>query len=295
MKTSTLVWATIVARQKIYTLAVFVVAACCVLPLPPLVYADVLDPHNPADVERHVRSSFADIPSMAAIAKCESGFRQFDDGSVLFDPSYSMIGVFQISSAHLPESIERGEDILTLDGNLSYARHLYELHGIDPWMSSFGCWGSIVKAGSSTANTPSQTSEATPAASTLGLSFGMTSSAVLRLQERLNQAGFVVASTGMGSPGQETTKFGSLTRDALRRFQCAKGIVCSGDESTSGYGMYDNRTEATLEALTSGTPTPAPTASSSSTAAQRAQVESQIAALVSQLDVLNQRLTELSK
>jgi peptidoglycan hydrolase-like protein with peptidoglycan-binding domain len=262
---------------------------------------------------------------MPAIAKCESGFRQFDyDGSVLFDPSYSMIGVFQISSAHLPESIGLGMDIMTLDGNLAYARRLYTLNGIDPWMDSFGCWGSLVKGanqgsvlGTSTTQTSAtpQTTTPTPAtpapvSTPIGLSLGMTSASILSLQQMLNKAGFVVAASGPGSPGQETNKFGSLTRDAVRRFQCAKGITCSGDESSTGYGLFDARTSQALTLALNPTPTTAqttPTTPQSPTtsdpsqttsmdkATQIAQVESQITALTNQLDTLNKRLNELTK
>ncbi len=277
--------------------------------------ADTLDPYNPVDVETRVRTYFADVPAMPAIAKCESGFRQYDgSGAVLFDPSYSMIGVFQISSAHLPESLSLGMDVMTLDGNLAYARHLYEADGIDPWMSSFACWGSKVQPVQPTTSTTSANPTLGPAEvatstttsgqvaittqTTSGLSFGMVSSNVLELQKMLNQAGFVVASNGVGSPGQETTKFGSLTRDAVRRFQCAKSIVCSGDESTTGYGLYDARTQSALVTTAAITTNPAVASTQAlgvDKTTQIAQVESQIASLTAQLDLLNQRLSELTR
>lgn len=48
---------------------------------------------------------------------------------------------------------------------------------------------------------------------------------VRSLQIYLNTHGFSVASTGAGSPGNETAVFGGLTRAALVRFQAANGIV----------------------------------------------------------------------
>lgn len=45
------------------------------------------------------------------------------------------------------------------------------------------------------------------------------------LQQFLNLKGFVVASRGPGSPGNETTLFGALARAALARFQAAHGIT----------------------------------------------------------------------
>src|SRR5258708_191752 len=100
-----------------------------------------LDPYNSADVETAVRSYFDAIPAMAAIGKCESGFGQYKEMvNVIFDPAYSMIGVLQISKIHLPESITMGMDITALDGNMAYAKYLYNQEGTTPWMSSYGCW-----------------------------------------------------------------------------------------------------------------------------------------------------------
>jgi peptidoglycan hydrolase-like protein with peptidoglycan-binding domain len=66
------------------------------------------------------------------------------------------------------------------------------------------------------------------------------------LQKILNNNGFVISSTGPGSPGNETTYFGSLTLEAVKKFQCAKGIVCSGDSSTTGYGRVGPMTRSQL-------------------------------------------------
>jgi hypothetical protein len=48
---------------------------------------------------------------------------------------------------------------------------------------------------------------------------GMSGADVQALQQYLNAHGFPLAASGPGSPGQETTYFGSLTFDALIRFQ----------------------------------------------------------------------------
>ncbi len=70
------------------------------------------------------------------------------------------------------------------------------------------------------------------------------------LQKFLNSAGFVITTTGGGAPGNETTKFGELTRQALAKWQSAQGLTppigyfgtlsrqkygaLSGSSSTSG-------------------------------------------------------------
>ncbi len=59
---------------------------------------------------------------------------------------------------------------------------------------------------------------------TRSLTVGMHGDDVKALQVFLNSKGFKLASSGPGSPGNETTKFGALTRDALAKFQISVGI-----------------------------------------------------------------------
>lgn len=59
---------------------------------------------------------------------------------------------------------------------------------------------------------------------TRDLAFGDDHPEVKLLQQYLNSHGFPIASSGPGSAGRETTLFGNLTRDALMKFQTAKGI-----------------------------------------------------------------------
>jgi hypothetical protein len=94
-------------------------------------------------VEEYVRDYFADEPLLAEIASCESQFRQFGkDGQVLRNPNSSAVGVFQImSSLHSSLADEKlGLDINTLQGNVAYARFLYEREGTRPWNASKACW-----------------------------------------------------------------------------------------------------------------------------------------------------------
>jgi hypothetical protein len=41
---------------------------------------------------------------------------------------------------HLETAKKLGIDLYTADGNVAYARYLYEKQGAKPWISSSGCW-----------------------------------------------------------------------------------------------------------------------------------------------------------
>lgn len=69
---------------------------------------------------------------------------------------------------------------------------------------------------------------------------------VLLLQRKLNKLGFIIAKSGPGSPGNETTYFGSLTMSALQRFQCTHNIVCEGRPEYNGYGLFGPQTRAKI-------------------------------------------------
>lgn len=105
-------------------------------------------------VEGYVREYFADIPELIAIAGCESHFRQFDkNGKVLKNGGSTAIGVMQImSSIHAEPAKKLGLDITTTEGNVAYARHLYEEKGLKPWNASKKCWGQNLPAHLALAN-----------------------------------------------------------------------------------------------------------------------------------------------
>lgn len=82
----------------------------------------------------------------------------------------------------------------------------------------------------------------TPIVYSKALSSGANTADVRQLQKFLNSRGYIVAKTGPGSPGNETTYFGALTKNALIRFQLAnkKEILDSqGIKSPTGVlGAY---------------------------------------------------------
>src|SRR3989338_1194728 len=81
------------------------------------------------------------------------------------------------------------------------------------------------------------------------LAYGDTGEEVTLLQKILNAIGKTIAPSGPGSPGNETTYFGSLTASAVKAFQCEKGIVCDGDSFGTGFGIVGQKTRLFLNNL----------------------------------------------
>ncbi len=71
------------------------------------------------------------------------------------------------------------------------------------------------------------------------LTVGQTSFFVKEVQKALNNNGFVISNVGVGSLGQESTYFGSLTKKALSNFQCQNSI-------TPATGNFGPKTKAKL-------------------------------------------------
>lgn len=102
-----------------------------------------------AEVEKRVREYFKDAPNMIEIARCESNFRQFTDaGNVLRGGmDGQMVGVYQFyETVHAAAAKSLGLNLSTLEGNLAYARHVYEAEGTDPWSSGQSCWSNPLPA-----------------------------------------------------------------------------------------------------------------------------------------------------
>ena len=95
-------------------------------------------------IEERVKEAFKDDPVMVAVARCESKFRQWgEDGEALRGVINNKDrGIFQINEIyHLNPALKIGIDILTTEGNIEYAKILYEQSGTRPWDWSRACWG----------------------------------------------------------------------------------------------------------------------------------------------------------
>jgi len=80
---------------------------------------------------------------------------------------------------------------------------------------------------------------------TRNLTVGSTGSDVKALQQFLNSHGAQIAASGAGSPGSESTYFGSLTKAALGKWQAANGV-------SPAAGYFGPVTRAKVNALTGG-------------------------------------------
>lgn len=110
-------------------------------------------------------------------------------------------------------------------------------------LSSFNADASViakVRTSLEGATTGSVTSAAV-AAFKANLTVGSLGSEVKALQEYLNEHGYTVATSGAGSPGNETTRFGAATKAALIKYQKAKGI-------TPAVGYFGPTTRAAINA-----------------------------------------------
>ena len=98
---------------------------------------------NPVTLEDYVRGYFAETPILAEIARCESRFRQVNnDGTVLHGiVNKSDVGIMQVNEYyHGAKAKDLGFDLETVNGNLAYAKYLYDKEGGAPWSASASCW-----------------------------------------------------------------------------------------------------------------------------------------------------------
>jgi len=101
---------------------------------------------QPKTTKEKVEEYFQDTPVLVEVARCESRFQQFDSNDQVLRGRVNRadVGVMQINEKyHAASAIKHGLDLYTLEGNLAYARYLYETQGTDPWVHSKKCWNSV--------------------------------------------------------------------------------------------------------------------------------------------------------
>lgn len=95
-----------------------------------------------------IEEHFENSPVMVDVSKCESEFRQFNtnDEPLRGRVNRADVGAFQINEKyHAATAIKLGIDIYTLEGNIEYAKYLYETQGTDPWVHSKPCWNKEIR------------------------------------------------------------------------------------------------------------------------------------------------------
>ena len=103
----------------------------------------VLDAEHPLTLEMHVREYFKDAPILAEISRCESRFRHIGKNGKIIrgEANPADIGVMQVNEEyHLKQASELGFNLYSLEGNMGYAKYLYNKEGTRPWSASAPCW-----------------------------------------------------------------------------------------------------------------------------------------------------------
>lgn len=98
---------------------------------------------NPETLGAYVREYYSDTPILAEIAWCESRMRHVEKDGTVYRGKVNKadIGVMQINTYyHEATATDMGIDIYGLEGNLAYAKYLYEKEGTRPWKASKACW-----------------------------------------------------------------------------------------------------------------------------------------------------------
>ncbi len=85
---------------------------------------------------------------------------------------------------------------------------------------------------------------------TKDLKLGLSDPEIANLQRFLNSKGFVIASVGAGSPGNETQFFGPATKNALTRFQNTNSTeILKTKGLYEGNGVFDQATRIYINSI----------------------------------------------
>ncbi len=106
-------------------------------------HVEVVEAPRKKSAEELVREYFKDNPELIAVAWCESRFRQVDANGEIHRGAVNSndIGIMQVNlSYHAAEALKQNMDLYTLEGNMAYAKHLFDTQGLQPWSASKPCW-----------------------------------------------------------------------------------------------------------------------------------------------------------
>lgn len=131
-------------------LSLIIISLLLTFPINAAADFNILQPRGSSDftigdnsgIRDHVQDVFGNNHIMVDVARCESGFRQFySGGGVLINAESDAVGVFQLLDGwHADTAADMGMDIYTVEGNVEYAKELYEVDGLKPWSPSSLCW-----------------------------------------------------------------------------------------------------------------------------------------------------------
>lgn len=95
-----------------------------------------------SEIEAIKRVFGDDSDAMYQVALCESGASQFTaSGSVVRNPKTPDVGAFQVNVEYHGEAAKRlGLDLYSVDGNVAYAKVLFDRNGLRDWSASKHCW-----------------------------------------------------------------------------------------------------------------------------------------------------------
>ncbi|MEY2640719.1 MAG: hypothetical protein RL150_112 [Candidatus Parcubacteria bacterium] len=74
------------------------------------------------------------------------------------------------------------------------------------------------------------------------------------LQKYLNGAGYKIAASGVGSPGNETSLYRQLTKDAVAKWQAANGLTASGYFGPQSRALYNKLVSGVVSSGNSSAP-----------------------------------------
>ena len=95
------------------------------------------------ELEEKAKVYFKEYPILVKIAACESQFRQYNSKGETLKGKVNKgdLGLMQINKYYHGEKAEElGLNLETIEGNMAYAKYLYEKEGSKPWLSSSKCW-----------------------------------------------------------------------------------------------------------------------------------------------------------